>query len=296
MADGTIIEDPKTSDPPKSDPPPVDPPKAADPPKDIPWPEDWRARMANGDEKELKRLERFAAPADVFKSYRAIEQRISSGELKANKPFPDKGSDQEKSEWRKEHGIPEAPEKYDLDLGNGVVVGEDDKAVVDSFLKRAHSSNMSASAVKEAVKWWYDEKAARVKQAEEAFADRTKATEDELRVEWQGDYRRNLSIVNGFLDSRVSEKSEMKGLIQRAVQTNAEFAKFMAGIAMEMNPTATVVPGDGANAASAIEDEIAVLEKKMRDKTSDYWKGSSAEKNQARLRDLYRARDSRKKK
>src|SRR3546814_16344446 len=46
------------------------------------WPDDWREQMAAGDEKELKRLQRFTSPLTMRKSQHALEQQLSSGEFK----------------------------------------------------------------------------------------------------------------------------------------------------------------------------------------------------------------------
>lgn len=46
------------------------------------WPEDWRSKVAGEDAKELARLQRMGSPADVWKAYRALEAKISSGQLK----------------------------------------------------------------------------------------------------------------------------------------------------------------------------------------------------------------------
>jgi hypothetical protein len=63
---------------------------------------------------------------------------VSSGELKANVPFPEKGTDEEKAAWRKDAGIPDKPEAYDLKFEDGFVVGEDDKPMVDELPQAAH--------------------------------------------------------------------------------------------------------------------------------------------------------------
>ena len=287
MADGSILEPPVA--------PPVAPvaPVAATPPVDPPkpdWPDDWREKIAGTDEKELARLQRLAAPTDLYKSYRALEQRVSSGELKANKPFPDKGTPEEQNAWRKEQGIPEAPDKYEIKL-EGREIGEDDKPLIDSFLKEVHAVNMPPAQAKAAVAAYYKIQDEAVKKAQDAEAEKVRVTEDTLRAEWGNDYRRNLSVVDGFLDGYVSAESPMKGQIKNAVKGNAEFAKLMARVALEINPAATVAPNAGANLASSIDDEIAQLEKMMPNKQSDYWKGPSAEKNQARYRELLTARE-----
>ena len=85
------------------------------------WPEDWRVQIAGEDEKALKQLGRYQSPADIWTKARALEQRITSGELKDYSPFPEKGSDDDKAAWRANNQIPEAPGKYEL----GREVGEE---------------------------------------------------------------------------------------------------------------------------------------------------------------------------
>jgi hypothetical protein len=67
--------------------------------------------------------------------------------------------------------------------------------------------------------------------------------------------------------------------------------RWFASMARELNPATTLVPGAGGNVAGAVDDEIGKLEKMMGDRSSDYWKGNNAEKNQERLRQLYAARE-----
>jgi hypothetical protein len=65
-------------------------------------------------------------------------------------------------------------------------------------------------------------------------------------------------------------------------------ARWLVHNAKTINPMASVVPGAGANLASAIEDEITSIEKVMRENRKAY---NGDEKMQQRLRDLYSARE-----
>jgi len=67
-----------------------------------------------------------------------------------------------------------------------------------------------------------------------------------------------------------------------------DMARWLAMNARTINPVATVVPGAGANIAGAIDDEITSIEKMMRTDRQAYNKD---EKMQARLRELYGARE-----
>jgi hypothetical protein len=67
---------------------------------------------------------------------------------------------------------------------------------------------------------------------------------------------------------------------------NPQVIRWLAGLARELNPAATVVPGSGMNASQAIETELSNLKAMMGDRKSAYWKGSDAAKHQERYREL----------
>lgn len=249
------------------------------------WPEKWRDELAAGDEKARARLERFAAPTDIFKSFRALEQRMSSGELKANVPFPEKGTDDEKKAWRTEQGVPESPEKYDLQLPKGFVIGDADKPFVEDFLKDAHAANLSPAAVNRAVNWFFSNRDKQLAAGKETRTKVEKETEDALRGEWGTDYRKNEGLIDGLLTETLADE-DLRTDLATARKANPGFAKWMLGVALQLNPAGTVLPGAGGTQGQAVTDEIASLKKMMGDKNSEYWKGANAEKNQQRYREL----------
>lgn len=259
------------------------------------FPDDWRQLLAGEDADYLKRLDRYTSPKAMADALIAAQNKIRSGELKAPTQFPVKGTDEEKATWRKDNGLPEAPDKYDLKFESGLVIGDDDKPTVDKFLAAAHADNLAPSAVKTAVKWYFDEREARIQEQQESDATLKEATEDALRAEWGGDYKRNLAMVKGLVQMAPPEISDqimharMPGGV--AIFNDPNVLRWLSGIARVVNPAATVVPGDGQAAHDAISDEITKLEKMMGDKRSAYWKGNDADKNQARYRDLVTARD-----
>lgn len=255
------------------------------------WPETWRNEMAGNNPDALKTLERFNSPSDVFTSYAALRQKMSSGELKPNVPFPAQGTPEEQAAWRQERGLPPAHDKYELKLKDGLKISDDDKPIIDGFLKRAHAVNTPPEVVNETVSWYYEELAAQQQAVEEQRVQNKRSTEDTLRAEWGGEYRQNMNIIEGMLDTNLPSDSPLKKNILGAIEVNADYAKFIAGLARQINPVATIVPA-GGNQINAIGDELAKLEAMMGNRGSEYWKGPMAEKHQARYRDLVKARDS----
>lgn len=257
------------------------------------WPEDWREKYAGEDPKALKQLQRYTSPKAALDALFAAQKRISSGELKSSKPKGD--SADEVAAWRKENGIPDDPTGYDLTLPDGLVIGADEKPIVDAFVKDMHAANASPELVKTALASYYRMQEEEMIQAHERNEQACTAAVDALRNEWGPDYRRNVNAVKSLLGSAAGDLTEVFAQARLADGTSVlnqpDVMRFLAGMAREINPSHTVVPGAGSNAANAIADEISNLEKMMGDHGSDYWKGPSADKNQTRYRELVAARD-----
>ncbi len=254
---------------------------------------DWRVKLANGDEKELKRLARFASEADVYKAYRELEKKKDSGEFK--RPYPKDGTPEDVSQWRKENGIPDAPEKYELSFENGLVIGEDDKPYIDKFLTEMHGKNASPEQVKAAIATYYNiigEQQAQMAENDSTFKN---TSLDELREEWGGDFKKNLAAVNNLLgslpeDTRLAFETA-RSADGKLIGNDPAIIKWLASTAYELNPAAAVMPSSVSNTGAAISDEIASIEKLVGDKTSAYWKGPEANKMQARYLELLTARE-----
>jgi hypothetical protein len=252
------------------------------------WPEGWRNKLSGDDKKELARLERFGSPADVYKAYRAMEQKMSSGEMKAK--LPDNATPEQLAQYRKDNGIPETPDKYDLTMPNGLVIGEQDKPLVNEFLKEMHGVNASPETVKSALSAYYKIVENQKVQAAEQDSNFRAESEDALRKEWGGDFKRNVAMVSELLESAPAGlKDKILGgrtAEGKLLGDDPAVLKFFANMSREINPAATVVPGAGFNAPTAIADEITNLNRQMGDRSSDYWSKDKGPALQARYREL----------
>jgi len=260
------VESPQTAPPPAATQP--DPAPVASPPSDAgspapaqtvepagDWPSDWRAKAAGGDDKLLKMLERYNSPVDGFKALAEARNKISSGEYKKQVAPPEDA--EQLALWRKENGVPDTHESYDLSMPEGIVIGDDDKPFVDAFLKSMHEKNMPAGPVKEAVAAYYklqqDQIAAAV-QADRAFQQET---EEALRSEWGYEYKPNFNMAENFAVTRFGEE------VGRAIlQAGPEAVKAVAALAREINPAGTLVPNSN-NPTQAISDELNQLKKEI---------------------------------
>lgn len=259
--------------------------------KDPGWNETWRQDYAGKDEKLLKRLERYASPKAALDALIAAQNKISSGEVKHS--LPDKPTAEELTEYRKEHGIPDKPEGYLENLPNGLVIGDEDKPLFESFVKGLHDLNSDPKIAAYAVKWYNDFRETEItKQAERDEVNKS-ATEDALRAEWGNDYRTNVNSIHGLLDAAQPEVAEAvlnaRMADGTALLNNPQVMRWLTSVAREINPVHSIVPGSGSGtgAMGSISEEIGRLEKYMKDERPKYNKDTKA---QERLRELYDAR------
>lgn len=254
------------------------------------WPADWRSKLAGEDKATLKQLERLGSPVDMFKSYRALQQKLSTGELKtAATPFPEKGTDEEKAAWRKESGLPDKPEDYKIEAPNGFVFGEADKPMLESFQKHAHGLNWSPSQLNQAVAWYAAEQeqiAARRHEQDAAFRQ---SSEDTLRSEFGNEYRANLNAVQNFLASAPTGLADRllgaRDPDGKLLGDNPDLVRWLARASREINPVSTLSPaaGDPSKTLTARKTELDAL---IADRSSAYYKGPNADKLQTEYREI----------
>jgi hypothetical protein len=255
------------------------------------WPADWRDKLAAGDEKLKARLGRFASPADILKSYTQLETRLSSGQFKSVLPADAKPEDV--TRWRQENGIPEKAEGYLEKLDKGVAESAEDKALIAPFLAAMLEKNAPPEIVNAALSSWTKIREGIItKQAEDDETYKA-AFEDEMRPEWGTDYRRNINVINGWLDTAPPETRaailNARLLNGKPLASDKGVLSFLLTAALQSNPAATVAPGSPGASAATIDTEIAGIEKTMREKRSEYDRDT---KMQGRYLELLRAREA----
>lgn len=256
------------------------------------FPEKWRNLIAGDNAEHLKTLERFQSPKALYDSYGALRQKMSSGELRAVTAFPEKGTPEEQTAWRTANGIPDKYEAYEVKLGEGISIGDDDKPVIESMKKHAHASHMSPAHLNANIGWYLQEKQARAEARADKDGEFRATSEDALRAEWGTDYRGNVARIGALLDMAPKGLKEQISGARLADGTplgnHPDVLRFFADLSRQINPAGVVLPGAGGNLSQSVDDEIKTIETTMRENRSKYDKD---EKMQARLRELYGARE-----
>ena len=213
-------------------------------------------------------------------------QKIRSGQLQ--EPLPEDATEDQIKEYRRANNIPLEPEGYLKDLPEGLVIGDEDKAIVEDVVARMHGKNASPEIVHEMLGWYND--FAEQTQAEMAEIDTQQQQETltELKDKWGADYTNNMNLINGMLKSVFGQEA-LDNLTNgrygdgRGFFNDPKIMEGMATLARLHNPHGKPIPND-VTALQATEDEIAEIEKFMRTNRADYNKD---EKMQARLLELY---------
>lgn len=250
------------------------------------WPDDWRAKLAGEDAKELARLQRMGSPAEVWKAYRALEAKISSGQLKQGLK-PD-ATPEEVAAWRKENGLPEKPEDYRPQLPNGTVLGEEDAPLIGGFQKTAHELGLTADQFNKTLSWYYGQMDAMKAQQYEADTSFRSQAEDALRAEWGPAYRAEVKGIANFMEANAP--AGMADLLfnsrtadGKLIGDHPEVLRWLSSLTRTMNPMATLVPAGSADPMKAGEARITEIEQMMRSEPDKYWKNQDVQNEYGKL-------------
>ena len=250
------------------------------PPPPADWPADWRTKgltaagVPADDKKALAMLERLASPGDMVKKLLEQEKLISSGKLKSG--LPENATEEQVAAWRKDNNIPEAPDKYDTTLPDGLVIGESEKPIVDTMLKSMHGANLTNDQVKAVLASYFATEKNFLAERATQMAENQREQDAVLRQEWGGEYKQNLAHIQGWV-STFSQKT--REALANALDSNgmpllnnADFIRDMAIQARTINPVSTVVTGGGSNQMSSVQDEIKIIENRMATDRDGYFK------------------------
>lgn len=247
---------------------------------------DWRAQVAGDDDKFKSTLDRFATPADFGNSFREAQQKIRSGNMR--EALPEDADEAQIKEFRRNNGIPLEVEGYFENLPDGMVIGEEDKEIMQDFLGSLHNVNADP-AIAHAAIGWYNSFAEQQQDAiAELDAEQAREVTDMLRDPeegWGADFRQNMNLVKSLLEGSFGEEASnqlMNGRYQdgRGFFNDPNVLKGLANLARQVNDVAPLIAQD-PNKLQSMHDEIAEIESKMG--TQEY---KQSETMQARYREL----------
>lgn len=225
---------------------------------------DWRADAAGGDEKSLKRLERYNSLGDATSALFEAQDTIRSGKASI---LPKDASEEQIADFRKANGIPEAADGYDIQLADGRVFSEGQQAYVDEVVAEMHGVNATPEMVNSMVNAYAAAEDKFQQAQEEQDGLDGQAAEQALRDVWgNADFKLNKAAIESVI-KQIPEAARDNFLNARmadgtGVMNNPEMLMFLAQISREANPAATLVP-PSADQLQGLRDRKAEL-KEMR--------------------------------
>lgn len=229
----------------------------AEPPADQPV-DDWRVRMADGDEAFLKQLRRYASEKNFGKAHKDAIKELRT--KRAGVSLPDNASEEEVAEYRKAAGIPETPDGYQITLPNAEQASDADKEVLSAILETAHKTNTPPANLKAIADIYFakqQEFAAR--QAEEAKRSAAETIRT-LRSEWSREWDLNMRVMDDTLDqytgNRGGELASLRLANGQPLATHELFARFVVNAGRELAPAAVLEYGGSGSGGKPIEEQI----------------------------------------
>lgn len=239
------------------------------------WSEDWREKMANGDEAMLKVLKRYSSPTTFAKGWKEREDLIRSGKLKAAKPD---GTDEKAlAEWRKENGVPDDPTGYAIpETVKGMLV-DSDKPLVAAWFEDAHAAGMPQEMAAKGVEWYGKIIGQLQEQQSAADIGYREAAEDALRKEWShAEYKANTTLGARWLSSTPLGETwaDLRTPDGRRLGDNPDFMMWAADNGRQSFGDVSFATGDAERRFIARKEEI----EKIRDTDFDRYEAEGLDK------------------
>jgi hypothetical protein len=226
------------------------------------WPEDWRDKLAGGDAAARKRLDRFKAPGDIFKSYTELESKFKSGKPVDDEPMPDAEAEPEKAkEWRKARGIPEDPTGYAVPETVKNLVTDADKPRLTAFTEAMHAKGIPTSAAGAVMEWYFQEQDAIASAIAENDKEHSEKLQEELRSEWGSDFRANSTLAKRYAEKVFGDVPWTEARLPdgRRMGDIPEMVRALADAGRSEFGDVSFASGDAANKTMARKQELEIM-------------------------------------
>ena len=242
-------------------------------------PEDWREQIAGDDTAQLNQLKRMPDFNAFTKNYFESQNKIRTGQIEPLQAPGEDATPEQVTEYRTLMGVPETVDGYEVQLADGLVVGERDKPIMTAVYEAAHAANVPTAAVTHLANAMFH---AREVEAQSAAAQQEQHKVDAVSVlkdTWKGDYNGNIGVITNVIINSLPEavREQFTNAVMpdgRALFNSPEVLVAMADWARKIDPAATLVP-NSPNAVKTMDNEIKALEDRMG--TSEWFKDQAAQ-------------------
>ena len=213
------------------------------------------------------------------KNYFESQNKIRTGQIEPLQAPGEDATPEQVTEYRTLMGVPETVDGYEVQLADGLVVGERDKPIMTAVYEAAHAANVPTAAVTHLANAMFH---AREVEAQSAAAQQEQHKVDAVSVlkdTWKGDYNGNIGVITNVIINSLPEavREQFTNAVMpdgRALFNSPEVLVAMADWARKIDPAATLVP-NSPNAVKTMDNEIKALEDRMG--TSEWFKDQAAQ-------------------
>lgn len=250
----------------------------------------FREKLAGGDEKLLKELQRYKSIESIGKAFR--DNKKAASERKAPLRLSEKATDDEIKAYREAVGIPDEPDAYPVDFREDYKASDADKAILGEFKQAMHAGNVDPHAAKVAIEWYQDFAQAQQQEMDGRLAAVAKQTQADLRSEWGGEYDGNIGAIREFMTAQLGDEGFERMMGLRLIdgsrlQDDPAFVKMMAQVSTDYYGSNAIYNGDIEATSKTVQERIDEL-LKLRTDDPEKYKSDSV---QAEITKLYAQRD-----
>lgn len=255
-------------------------------------PTTWRDDIVQGlnlEPTQANVLGRYATFPKFAEAFFHQHKKISAGEAAAPLTLPDNATPEQVAEYRTKIGVPAKPEDYRASLDAGLVLDDEDNRVLGEVFKVAHAEFVKPATMGKIVNSILAAREAETQTVLDKHGVDQQGAVRVLKDSWGSDYQTNMNMVQGLVNRL---PAAVKDLFANAIMTDGRMAfnapevlVWLADMAREINPAATVLPNSN-NPAAGIKEEIRALEQQMADDPAKWAKNAEG---QNRIMALYDA-------
>lgn len=256
------------------------------------WPIDWREKMAAGvpetdREKALNLLKRHGDIASIANKLMNQEKLITSGQVR--QPLKSDATPEQITAYRQANGIPDQPAGYYEKIGDGLVIGEDEKPYYDMYVEDAHKANETPASVSIALNSY--KKIEEKMQADFEVMSKTQrlASEQTLHKEWGGEFLSNMNATTNAIKTFFGDASDEIMGAKKADGTylfnDPAIIKGMLAMAREINPVGDLMASTQGSQLQTVESRLNDLTEEMRKDPAAFGKNQTKVTERIRLID-----------
>ena len=227
---------------------------------------DWLSRLNVSDEiKADKNLQGITDINQLAEQFSNAQKLI--GKKTINKIPGQDATEEERQSFFRELGVPDNPEKYELNTESVPEGAELDENLLNNFKDTAHKLNMTPDQAQGLMDWFHQQTGQSLQEAQQQNEQQKQEAMQALKQEWGRDFDKNLQVANKLVD-----KYELSGILdQEKLSNSPDLAKALNQIAKDMGEDQNINTPKGSGISA--QDAKAKADEIMGDASHPYWNG-----------------------